>query len=344
MSFTLLLTCVGGEFSPEVIRTLKASPRHEITVVGVDARADAVGRHFVDAFALVPRGDEAGYVEAVAEIAGRHGVDLILPTSDEEALAMAAGRQVLEGAGHRLACADVETLRTVANKAQAYARLEAIGVPSPVWRQADSLEALEAAIDAVMESSGEAVVKPAAGRGGRGVFVIRRDLSGAQPYHGGREIHLDRASFTREHLAGCAEHLPAVVMERLVEPVFDIDLLAWEGRPVRVVPRRRVDSALPNEGHTMVGNADLVALGTRLIEGLGLTWLYDCDVMYDQGGTPRVLEINPRPSGSIAATIAAGVPLLDDMISLAKGEAVADLEVPVGRVVIPFKSVGVSGA
>ncbi|MCH8815936.1 MAG: hypothetical protein IH957_12765, partial [Chloroflexi bacterium] len=96
MSFTLLLTCVGGELAPQVIRYLKSSRRHDVKVIGVDADENAAGRHFADAFAVVPRGTDPQYVEAIAELAAKHGADLVLPTSDEEALAMSQSRDALE--------------------------------------------------------------------------------------------------------------------------------------------------------------------------------------------------------------------------------------------------------
>ncbi len=339
MTFTLLLTCVGGELSPQVIRSVKASRRHDVKVIGVDTRPDAAGRHFVDHFATVPPGTNSRYVDMIGELAAKHNVDLILPTSDEEAVALSSARQRLETGGCRLACAAAAVVKAVSNKAEAYTLFASLGLPVPAWESACSLEELEGAVEAMITSCGEAVVKPAGARGGRGVCVIRSDVRGARPYEGGREVHMDQATFRRDYLEGFAGQLPAVVMQRLVEPVYDIDMLAWEGRPVRVVPRRRTDSALPNEGHTIVGNPDLVQLGTELIKALSLTWLYDCDIMYDRDGRPGILEVNPRPSGSIAATIAAGVPLIDDLISLAKGEPVPEVELPVGRVVIPFKSV-----
>ncbi len=341
MSFTLLLTCVGGELSPQVIRYLKSSRRHDVKVIGVDADENAAGRHFVDAFAVVPLGTDPHYVEAIAELAAKYAADLVLPTSDEEALALSQSRGALEREGCRVACADAETLRIVANKATCYERLAELGIPVPEWELADDLNALGEAVDALYARRGGAVVKPAGGRGGRGVCVIRPDAAGARPGESGREIHMNLDSFHRDYLPGFAAMLPAVVMQRLEEPVHDIDMLAWNGKPIRVVPRRRVDSALPNEGHTIVGNDDLIDLGRRLIEGFGLTWLYDCDVMYDASGTPGILEVNPRPSGSIATTIASGVPLFDDLISLAKGEPVPDVPLPVGRVVVPFKSLAV---
>jgi hypothetical protein len=100
-------------------------------------------------------------------------------------------------------------------------------------------------------------------------------------------------------------------MRRLVELVYDVDMLAWQGEPLRVVERRRVDSTLPNEGYTIAGNSGLIALGTEPIEKLQLSWLYDCKVMCVPDGRPCMLEINPRPSGWFSATISAGAPLLD---------------------------------
>ena len=110
---------------------------------------------------------------------------------------------------------------------------------------------------------------------------------------------------------------------------------------MRVVARRRIDSAVPNEGHTLVDAPELQQLGEQLIKGFNLSWLYDCDVMYDRQGNPCVLEINPRQSGSVVVSIAAGVPLLEDVVSLAKGEPLPEVDVPLGSRVVPYKSLRV---
>ena len=166
----------------------------------------------------------------------------------------------------------------------------------------------------------------------------RRQAGDGIPYAGGREVHMDHATFQSKYLQSYTEDFPVIVMERLVEPVYDIDMLAFEGKPIRVVPRRRVDSALPNEGHQIVDNQDLIDLGRKIITGLDLSWLYDCDVMYDGAGKPIVLEINPRPSGSVSVCIAAGVPLIDDLISIATGGNIPEIDIPAGRMVIPYKA------
>lgn len=342
MTFTLLMTCVGGELAPEVIQAAKASKRHDIRVVGVDNRPNAIGKHFADVFRRVPLGTEPGYVEAIAEIVRHEKVDLVLPTSDEEALALSAARERIERNGCKLACADAKILEIVSSKSRTYDELGKFGFGVPEHRVVSDVAALGAAVDAMAPRYGELVIKPSQARGGRGVFVIRKDIVGAKPVQGGREIHMDLATFRKELIGEVAKHFPAIVMPRLVEPVHDVDMLAWQGRPLRVIARRRVDSALPNEGHVVVDDRALIELGEKLIKSLSLSWLYDCDVMYGADGVPYVLEVNPRPSGSIAVTIAAGVPLIDDLICLAKGEPIEPVPPPIGRVVLPYKALTIA--
>lgn len=342
--FTLLMTCVGGELAAQAVLLMKRSQRFRIRVVGVDASVDSVGRYFVDSFHVVPRGDAPNYVEEIARVAGSTGTQLILPASDEEAIALAGRRSLVERDGCKLACTDVETIRTMASKAATYRWLERHGFAVPRWHVVGSVPDLESRLAALLSEFGEAVVKPSEARGGRGAIVVRSDIQGAQPQPGTREIHADPHTFRTQMLSDYAQHLPAIVMQRLREPVHDLDLLGWQGRPLRVVPRRRLDSRRPNEGHVFVGNEELLILGRKLIAELRLSWLYDCDVMYDGSGTPYVVEMNPRPSGSVSVTATAGVPLFDDLVALARGEDVPEHQLPLGRVVVPYRALHTSSA
>jgi len=321
-----------------MITTLQSGSRYDVKVIGVDSNVDAIGRHFADEFVRVPYGSAPDYIDVLADTVAKHGVDLVLPTSDEEALAVSRSKNVFSDLGCAIACADIETLELLSNKARCYAFLSSQGIQVPIWKQANTLPELKEAVGEFEERGIDFVIKPVSARGGRGIRVISSSLSGAEPVQVGREVHMDASTFRKQYMGEFVNMMPAMVMERLVEPVHDIDMLAWNGTPLRVIPRRRVDSARPNEGHVLVDNPDLIALGESLIKALNLSWLYDCDLMMNALGEPGVLEINPRPSGSIAATITAGVPLLNDVIALAKGETVEDIQPPFGKIVVPYKT------
>ena len=115
MTVTVLLTSAGGALGPINIRLLRQSTRYKVSVLAVDQREDAPARYFADHFAAVPNGAAPGYCGVIAELVARFGVDLVLPASDEEALALAANREMIEGAGAVLACAPVETLRIMSD-------------------------------------------------------------------------------------------------------------------------------------------------------------------------------------------------------------------------------------
>jgi spore coat polysaccharide biosynthesis protein SpsF (cytidylyltransferase family)/biotin carboxylase/RimJ/RimL family protein N-acetyltransferase len=335
--FTVLVTAASGPNVPQAIRYFKASNRHALRVIAVDMKPKGAAGHFADAFLQVPAGTDSGYVQAISAIADSYDVDLILPWSDEEALALANARQPIEERGIILACAPAELLRDMSDKAKACAWLSSLSLPVGQWTRADSREAIAEVVRAIAGRTGEAAIKPANSRGGRNIFVIRKDVRGAKSVNYGRETHLDLATFLDEFLDAAAALVPVVVMERLFEPIFDIDVLAWQGEAKRIVPRRRHNpGGVPFEGNDVLPDAKLIELGRRTAKAIGLNWLYDFDVMTDAQGNPVLIELNPRPSGSMPASIAAGVPLLDDLISLAKGEPLPDVTVPVAQTVVPY--------
>ena len=60
--------------------------------------------------------------------------------------------------------------------------------------------------------------------------------------------------------------------------------------------------------------------------------------MFDKKGNPIVIEINPRASGSASVSVAAGVSLFDDIISLARNKNIIKDKIPFGAKIIAYKS------
>jgi hypothetical protein len=126
-------------------------------------------------------------------------------------------------------------------------------------------------------------------------------------------------------------------MERLHPPAYDIDVLARNGRVLRAMPRRRLNPAgVPYTGSILTPSGSLLEIAARITQALELSWLYDFDLMTNAAGDAVAIEVNPRPSGSIAAAILAGVPFYDDLIALANGLPLANVKMPAEATVIPF--------
>ena len=83
---------------------------------------------------------------------------------------------------------------------------------------------------------------------------------------------------------------------------------------------------------------ELYSIANKLVQVLKLSWLYDCDFMLNKAGQPKLLEINPRPSGSLAVSLAAGVNFIEDIIAIEKKDSIKDISIPYGKVIYPFAS------
>lgn len=333
----VLVTAAGGALAPLNIKLLKRSQRHKVWVLATDTRPEATGRHVADAFARVPPGDDPAYLDALVAEIEAHGIELVIPWSDEEALAMAEGRAHIEATGARLACAATETLRIMNDKAASFRLLADACVKVPDWAAVEDRKQLLAAADRLLDQNGAFVFKPSVARGNRGTVVVDKTFEGATRYGESREWHMDPKTFSTDHLPAAAAALPGLVMERLYPPAYDIDVLAWRGALLRAAPRRRLNPAgVPFTGGVLSFAAPLLDLARGVTEALRLDWLYDYDIMTTWAGEPIVIEINPRPSGSIAAAILAGMPFYDDLLSLAKGEPLPEIAQPAEVAALPY--------
>jgi carbamoyl-phosphate synthase large subunit len=337
MAFRILLTSTGGGLACQTILHAQSSQRHQIEIVGVDMREDIPARRLADKFETVPRGDDPAYADRICEIVKMHDVDLVLPCSDEEAIALAASRIEVEQAGAQLATVKSDVLNIFADKSLTYQSLDNAGLPVADWRSIVKADDLDQAIDDFIDQFGDVVVKPAKDRGGRGVFIINNDLIEPVFQDGAREIHLNLNDFKSTYREQAISNLPLLVCERLIEPVYDADILAWNGKAHFVVPRHRLNPAVPNDGHILINNSEIVEIGHRIADLFNLSWLYDVDMMCGRDGTPRIIEINPRPSGSLAVPLLAGVPLIDGLISLAEGKNVeTPANISINRRIVPY--------
>jgi carbamoylphosphate synthase large subunit len=336
----ILITSVGGELTCQFIKTLRESTRHKFRIIGVDNNEDVVARHILDQFEVVPLGTHQDYPDKISSICKKHGVDLIFPCSDEEALALAKVKDHFTSNNITLACNDIEVLEIISDKVLTYELLSSLNINLPTWHKADTIELVEAYVDKIYNSNGAVVVKIPSGRGGRGVYVIKDDIKGIIKYDGTPELHMDKESFIRNYLSVINLEEPVMVMEKLEEPAHDLDILAWNGDAIHLIPRKRLHSAKPNEGHVIVENELMNNIGQQVVSELCMSWIIDIDFMIMANGKPGVLEINPRPSGSLSVPICAGIPIFDDMVSLIKGEKIYQASIPTGKVIYPYKSLG----
>src|SRR5919198_778319 len=93
-----------------------------VRIVGTDMSPQAVGRQFCDRFYVVPPGRDPGFVDAVLDIVRRENVDIVLPQSSSDLLALAEGRERFMAS--TVLVSPPDAVRTANDTAAAYALLD----------------------------------------------------------------------------------------------------------------------------------------------------------------------------------------------------------------------------
>jgi carbamoyl-phosphate synthase large subunit len=283
----VLVTGAGGPAAVSFMRAVSGHPELPVELWAVDIDPCAAGLYLVDGRhrSLVPRGDDPGFVDAVAALCRRAAIDVLVPTVDTEMLPVCHRRPELAAGGTAVLAPSVATLERCLDK----------------WALVQACRGLDVApatalLDASFDPAGwawPAIVKPRHGSGSRGVALLEGP----------------------DQLAGVPQDGSYIVQQPLPGVEHSLDVLAYlDGRVAAVVPRSRlkVDSGIAVAGRTEASLA-LEAVGREVALAVGLTSVANVQVKADEHGRPRLLEVNPRFPGSMPLTVAAGV----DMPTLA---------------------------
>ena len=317
----VLLTSVSGAFGPQNIRFMKDSIKGDVWVLGVDVKHSYVSEKYADKFVIVPKGNSDNYISAILDLINIHNISLVLPCSDEEAINLSKSRDIIKKNNTILATAKTSTINTISNKISTYRFLENEGITVPLFEVCKDKNELIKYASKFYEKEGSFVIKDPIARGNRGIFLVDKIISGKQDYMGSREVHIGWEYFTKNFNKLIDNLYPKLITERLYNPCYDIDVLARNGQLIHAISRERINPAgVPYYGNIMRINNKLYSMAKKVAEVLNLTWLYDIDVMTRKDGTPVLLEVNPRPSGSSVASMECGVPLYKDLLELKNKE------------------------
>ena len=292
---TTLLTAVGSASAPSVIARLKALG-HRVIGCDIYPRAwNAASCETDEFFQAVPATDRDAYIRQLEEAVAREKVDYLIPLTDVEVDALCTQKARFAARGCTLCVPDEPTARLCRNKMDMARQLEQTGVcltiptASPYGREP-------------LESEFPIVLKPVDGRSSQGRTTVhdlaqyraalsaRNDLI-AQPFIEGDVFTVDVA----RDLYGSTQCLCRQELLRSVNGL---------GTTVRILP-----------GHPLEGICAAIAAQAGIVGVVNMEFI-------GKDGEYRFLEVNPRFSGGVGFSIAAGVDFAALEILCHEGESI----------------------
>ncbi len=319
-----MITCATVGLSHQKLQLIKESHEHkDIFLLGVDTKKDEIVEKITDAFEVVPFAKEKNFISKIKKIIKNYKVNLIIPCSDEEALILAKKRNLIENSNTKIFVDDYNLLKKLSSKVKTYELLKDFSKYIPQYYLCKNFKDMNLNIKKVLEKNKFFVIKPAEeSRGGRNVCVIENTKKNYKKhFNDNREIHTSLSIFNNEIKETYKNLFPLIVMEKLFQPAYDLDILAKKGKMLQCVSRHRVDPSGKN-GHIVFEDRNFYNFAKKLSKSLFLNGIYDCDLMRDKKNKLKILEINPRQSGSITVSMSAGVKIYDQIFSLVRNKKI----------------------
>jgi len=289
-----LVTGAGGPAGTNIINYF---PKTE-NVIACDAdpkarkRLALIGRSKIK-FYRVPLARDESFQSELTKIVDSEKPDYIIPTVDEELAVLSESNAAYMKI---VVISPPKTIKTCLDKKNLYDFFD--GEPfCPLFVSAYDRSQLEEKFE-----DRPIFMKPRVGRGSRGTQFF--DNVEAVP---DKMISTDNVF---------CEFLPG--QEYTADVMCDM-----KGKPLVIVPRKRLDT---EQGISILGEtekrADLIEIIKEICGGLVFRGAANMQFKLDCGGKPKLVEVNPRFSGGLPITAAAGINLVEIMVEILHGRKI----------------------
>jgi carbamoyl-phosphate synthase large subunit len=286
---TILLSASGAPGSVRLIRALHENGERAVRIVGTDMSDRAIGKHLCDAFHVVPPGSSPDYPDAILDLVEREGVDLVLPQSSFDLEALSATRERFPVP---VLVSSPQTVRRSNDKAESYALLQRIGVPTVEFRRVAGARQVEAAARELGYPDRPVCFKPVFSSGSRGFRVLDPTVDRAH------QLLHERPGSVAMRLEEALELLPEeggtelLVMELATGGERTIDGIADGERVVLGHPKTReaMRAGLAMYFVTLADDA-LMEMADTIVRELAIEWFFNIQLVGE-----HVIEVNPRIS------------------------------------------------
>lgn len=278
-------TVVTGSGGPAGTTVIDHLTRRGHWVGAVDIDHDGAGQTMANARATVPAADDPRYLESLLSHLSHWDAEILIVTTAEELAVLTPVRDTLTARGIHTLMPPADAVAICQDKLSFARALTTFGIPTP-----------RTALVGEPTPPGPWISKPRIGRGSRGVV-----------------IHDDIASLPTQ-----ADEA-RIVQERVDGREFTVDFLADQTSQVIAYAARwrlAVRGGISASGQVFEDDR-LRDLVEHLVRSLNYTGPGNVQGFIDPAGDASIVELNPRYSGGLGISLAAGADLIGSYLHLA---------------------------
>lgn len=293
----IFISAGGTVTAQSLIKALREDARTDFIAIGDMDELNAT-KLFVDEFVRLPAANDPDFTRACLTAARTLQIDLFVPLIVErEFLPLEAIRSSFDAIGCRLLVPPRATIVSTADKLAFAAFLDELGIPGPrTWKYEPGLHPDRFPV----------YLKPRRGSGSVGTMRV------------------DSAHTLHEAARGRSD---LIVQDAVDGTEFTVDCFAAApGRVVAAVPRERIaiKAGVSVKGRTYC-HPLIERIAGAVVEKSGIVGPANVQGMLADDGSFSIIEMNPRFSGTLALTTAAGINFASLLLDCIEGKAIPDL-------------------
>lgn len=303
---SVLLSPVGGQAICGIIDYFKDKG---IRVVGIDRNPDAIGRFFVDRFFEIPGIGDSFYAEKIREIILEENIEVFISWLDTEILFWN------ERFYSSLMPPEIKKVfafnfrRDILNyydKFQFYQLLNTHG-----FKHLETFLLDDNALPEKIEFP--TVIKPRTGSGSKDTYIAK---------------NREEFSYLKGSVVAIHDNLKKFIVQKFISGIeYTIDFFSVEGNVINKVVRKRTE----HRGVSLKGEVVYDDEAEKLLSDFCIKFNIDGlnnVQMIKAGGAFYILDFNPRPSGTIMLSVAAGVDFINNILEKREGHMISHYGMP----------------
>ncbi|NLH39955.1 MAG: ATP-grasp domain-containing protein [Elusimicrobia bacterium] len=300
-TFNILITGIGSTTAIGVIKALKKQNEFKVFIIGTDIneKENIAGSKFCDKFFQIPPAtNEESYLNALNRIVNSESIDLLIPIIDIELEVIARNRNIIKKSTYLLV-SSYKTIVTCNDKIKTYGFFKNFRIPTPQTFLIDNLNSTKDIL-ANADINFPLILKPRKGLSSRDVYEI----------------------YNEEELCLIKRLKEPIIQEKAKGEEYTIDIFCDGENLISAVPRKRIDTraGISYKGKTEKDEI-LINYAKKISEELHINGPANIQC-FKKGDEIKFLEINPRFSGGLPLSIAAGINTPLFALKMAAGEKI----------------------
>lgn len=270
-------------------------------ILGCDMVDNTYGGAFTKSHFKVKKGDDKGYINEISDIVKNHNIDSIIPLTDPELLSLSS----LSLNECKVLISDKEDLKKMLNKDVLYKGLAGV---SPRFIYCHNIDEITQFIKKSSDAD-SCFLKLVSSYGSRGTKKLLDDKKWLEGFSNKKPEDFGY-TFPMEKLSSLIGHFKLMAVETLLGKEYSIDcVFDSNGKLVfyGVRERETIRNGICHTARFIVdSDEEFLRIINKINEFVKMKYNINIQVKRDVNGNLKLLEINPRISGSIGSFFPVG--------------------------------------